>query len=117
MAKVYQPIVIEETDNIINGLIESDFFLDYGITDLTYSKQYFLDLFTKKYIDGDLDNVEEELFTEDEFTKILIELVTGSTLDDLKNKGLINSYEDDETEETFFLTDMGKKVIQDRKSN
>lgn len=117
MAKVYQPIVIEETDNIINGLIESDFFLDYGITDLTYSKQYFLDLFTKKYIDGDLDNVEEELFTEDEFTKILIELVTGSTLDDLKNKGLINSYEDDETEETFFLTDMGKKVIEDRKSN
>ena len=116
MAKVYQPIVIEETDNIINGLIESDFFLDYGITDLTYSKQYFLDLFTKKYIDGDLDNVEEELFTEDEFTKILIELVTGSTLDDLKNKGLINSYEDDETEETFFLTDMGKKVIEDRKS-
>lgn len=61
-----------------------------------------MDLFTKKYIDGDLDNVEEELFTEDEFTKILIELVTGSTLDDLKNKGLINSYEDDETEETFF---------------
>lgn len=117
MAKVYQPIVIEETDNIINGLIESDFFLDYGITDLTYSKQYFLDLFTKKYIDGDLDNVEEELFTEDEFTKILIELVTGSTLDDLKNKGLINSYEDDETEETFFLTDMGKKVIENRKSN
>jgi hypothetical protein len=117
MAKVYQPIVIEETDNIINGLIESDFFIDYEITDLTYSRQYFLDLFTKKYIDGELDNVDGELFTEDEFTKILIELVTGSTLDDLKNKGFINSYEDDETEETFFLTDMGKKVIEDRKSN
>jgi hypothetical protein len=116
MAKVYQPIVIEQTDNIINGLIESDFFLDYEITDLTYSKQYFLNLFTEKYIKGELDNEEGELFTEDEFTKILIDLVTGSTLDDLKNKGFINSYEDDETEETFFLTDKGKKVIEDRKS-
>ena len=31
MSKIYQPIVIERTKEIIETLVETDFFLDYGI--------------------------------------------------------------------------------------
>jgi len=68
---------------------------------------------TQKYIDGLLENEEVELFGEDEFTKLLQEIVAGTLLYDLKEKGLINSYEDDNTEETFFLTEQGKKLLKD----
>mgnify|MGYP000287795469 CR=1 FL=1 len=112
MSKVYQPIVVEETEHIIQGLIESEFFNDYEIDDYTFARQYILDLLTQKFIDGLLEDEEVELFTEDEFTKILQEIVAGTLLYDLKQKGLINSYEDDSTEETFFLTEEGKKLLK-----
>jgi DNA-binding PadR family transcriptional regulator len=113
MSKAYQPIVVEETEHIIQGLIESEFFSDYEITDYTFARQYILDLLTQKFIDGLLEDEEIELFTEDEFTKILQEIVAGTLLYDLKEKGLINSYEDDSTEETFFLTEEGRKLLKD----
>ena len=112
MSKAYQPIVVEETEQIIQGLIESEFFSDYEIDDYTFARQYILDLLTQKFIDGLLEDEEVELFTEDEFTKILQEIVAGTLLYDLKQKGLINSYEDDSTEETFFLTEEGRKLLK-----
>lgn len=112
MSKVYQPIVIEEAENILQGLIESEFFIDYDITDYTYSKQYLLDILTEKYINGLLDNDDSELFTEEEFEQILKELVAGTVLYELKEKGYVNSYEDENTEEMFFLTEEGKKYLQ-----
>jgi hypothetical protein len=113
MAKAYQPIVIEETDNLIQGLIESEFFLDYDIIDYSFARQFILDELTQKYIDGLFDESEDaELFTEDEFTKLLHKIVAGSLLSELKERGLVSSYEDDDTEETFFLTEEGKQLIR-----
>lgn len=111
MSKVYQPIVVEETEHIIQGLVESDFFSDYEIEDYTFARQYILDLLTQKFIDGLLENDEVELFSEDEFTKMLREIVAGTLLYELKERGLINSYEDNNTEEVFFLTEEGKKHL------
>lgn len=113
MAKVYQPIVIEESENLIQGLIESEFFKDYLIEDLTYAREYVLDKMTEKYISGQLMDEESELFTEEEFTQMLKEIVAGTVLHELKEKGYIDSYEDDETEEMFFLTDEGKEFLKD----
>lgn len=112
MSKAYQPIVVEETENMIQGLIESGFFNDYEIYDYTFARNHILDLLTEKYINGLLEDEEGELFTEDEFTKILQQIVAGTLLYELKEKGLINSYEDDNTEETFFLTEEGKKLLK-----
>ena len=42
----------------------------------------------------------------------LKEIIAGTLLNELKNKGLVNSYEDDDTEETFFLTDEGKEHLK-----
>jgi hypothetical protein len=114
MSKVYQPIVIEETENLIEGLRESKFFEDYEIEDLTFVREHLLEIMTQKFIDGSLDEEFEELFSEDEFTKILQELVAGSLLYEMKEKGFVNSYEDENTEETFFLTEKGKDYLKDK---
>jgi hypothetical protein len=112
MSKVYQPIVIEETENLIKGLIESQFFSDYDIDDYSYAKEYISDILTQKFIDGSLEDDNDELFTEDEFTVMLQEIIAGSILNQLKQSGLVNSYEDETVEETFFLTEKGKGLLK-----
>ena len=114
MSKVYQPIVIEETDNLIEGLKESMFFEDYEIEDLTFVRQHLLEIMTQKFIEGRLNEEFEEIFSESEFEKILQELVAGSLLYEMKQKGYINSYEDDNVEEIFFLTEKGKDYLKDK---
>lgn len=109
----YQPKVIECTENLIKGLEDAEFFKDYEIEDLTYTRQYLNEFFTQKFIDGQLDNEEEfiPMFDEPEFEKILREIAAGTVLYDLKKMGYIDSYEDDVTEERFFLTRKGKKYL------
>ena len=73
------------------------------------------DKLTEKFIIGELaeDGIDNMfLFTEDEFEQMLKEMITGSILYELKDKGLVDSYEDDSTEEVFFLTKKGKKTLK-----
>lgn len=115
MGKVYQQIVITETKNLMDALVDSNFFKDHEITDFTFAENYFLEKMNEKYVIGITKGNEEEIdffFTEEEFTKMLQEVVAGTILYDLKEKGLINSYEDEETEEIFFLTEKGKDLIK-----
>lgn len=117
MSKIYQPIVIEEVEYLIEGLKDADFFKDYEIEDLTYVRQHLSDLLTEKFINGTLDDETQELFSEEEFDQLLKELVAGSILYELKQKGLVDSYEDDTTEEMFFLTEEGKKALKEKDEN
>lgn len=120
MSKVYQPIVIEEADNIIEGLVLSNFFKDYGIEDLTFAKEHLLDVLTEKYIENLLGNEDDELFTEEEFTNLLHTIIAGSLLSELKQEGLMSSYTDENGEEMFFLTEEGKielKIIEEELKN
>jgi DNA-binding MarR family transcriptional regulator len=111
MAK-YQPIVIEKTTEILCILEESNFFKDYEIDNFDFTIRYLNDKLTEKFILGSLDEESEDLFEEEEFNTILKEIVAGSILTELKKKGLVNSYEDDNTEERFFLTKKGKKMLK-----
>jgi len=116
MDKIYQPIVIEKCDIILESLTE--FFEDYEIDSLDFATKYLCDKLTEKFILGELDNEDEDtlfLFTEEEFEIILKELIAGSVLYDLKQKGYVESYEDDTTEEMFFLTKKGKKFLKEEK--
>jgi len=117
MNKVYQPIVIEETEYFIEGLAESGFFDDYEIKDYTFVRTHLLDIFTEKFINGSLTDEDTELFTENEFDTLLKELVAGSILFELKERGIVDSYEDENTEEMFFLTDEGKKFMKNTNPN
>jgi hypothetical protein len=75
-------------------------------------RTHLLNIFTEKFINGLLNDDDLELFGEDEFDTLLKELVAGSILFELKGKGYIDSYEDEDTEEMFFLTDEGKKHVK-----
>jgi hypothetical protein len=112
MSVIYQPIVIEHTNKIIEALIESKFFEDYEIERTDFAKKYISDILTEKFIKGELEENDDFFFTDEEFEKYLKEIVAGSILTELKEKGIINSYEDDETEEMFFLTEEGKKLLK-----
>jgi len=112
MSKIYQPIVIERTKEIIETLIETNFFLDYDIGVTDFAKNHISDMLTEKFINGDTDLTEDEIFNEDEFENLLREIVDGTILNELKTKGIVNSYEDDNTEEMFFLTEKGKKMLK-----
>jgi hypothetical protein len=120
MPKVYQPIVIEKTDELIEGLSESNFFIEYGITNFDFVREYILDDLTEKFINGRLDDDFEEMYTEDEFEQLLKHIIAGNVLNELKDKGMLDSYSDDNTEEMFFLTKEGKaylKKLEDDENN
>jgi hypothetical protein len=115
MSKIYQPIVIEMTNEIITDLTESEFFADYDIQSTVFAEKYLLDKLTEKFILGELENDDDEflgVFNDEEFDVVLREIVAGSVLYELKEKGLVDSYEDETTEEMFFLTKKGKRIMK-----
>ena len=113
MSKIYPKSVIDQTELLIEGLQETNFFEEYDIEDLTFVRQYLNDLLLQKFINGEL-NEDGPNFFDDEFEQIIKELVAGSILHQLKMKGFVDSYEDETTEEMFFLTEMGKKYLKDQ---
>lgn len=116
MSKVYQPVIIEKVEEIIKILDESEFFKDYDITNMDFIREYLSDNLTQKFIIGNFDIENDELFSEDEFEKILKEMVVGTLLEELKQKGVINSYGDETMdEEVYFLTEEGKKHLENLK--
>jgi hypothetical protein len=113
MSKIYQPIVLEHANELVESLLDSGFFGDYEITDTTFAKEYFCDKLTEKFIVNGLD-LEIGLFTDEEFLTMLKEIAAGSELKKLKDYGYITSYEDENTEEVFYLTEEGKKYLKDK---
>ena len=110
MGTTYQPIVLSHAENIIEAFNESGFFEDYEIEDKNYARQYLCDKLTEKFILGELnEDLDEPVFSEDEMEKYLREIIAGTYLTELQEKGLIDSIEDENEEERFFLTDLGKK--------
>lgn len=114
MNKIYQPIVLEQVENLIEGLKLSKFFEEYEINDLKFTRNHLSVILTEKFIEGKIDD-PENMFTEDEFDKLLRDLVVGSLLYELKDKGYVNSYDDEGSEEIFFLTEDGKKHLKKEK--
>lgn len=109
MSKItYQPIVIEKTNVIIDELIYSNFFEDNKIMDISFAIKTISDKLTEKFINGELEN--EDLFVSGEFVGMLHMIIAENVLRELQKKGLITSYEDENTEEVFFLTELGKQV-------
>jgi hypothetical protein len=115
MPIIYQPIVIEKTNEIINILEESDFFKENELESTEFAKKYFLNKLTEKFIIGDIDLENDPIFTDEEFEVCLREVFAGTILNELKDKGYVESYEDEVTEERFFLTEEGKEYLKQSK--
>ena len=108
-------IVREHLDVIITSLHDSFFFDDYHISDV-YAKKVLTGLLLEVYINN--PKMDDEFFWgEDEFESILQKVITGSIMYQLKEDGVLNSYEDENTEETFFLTEKGKQEYEKLKNN
>lgn len=112
---MYQPIVIHKGDEFIKILEEINFFSEQEIENTDFARKYFYDKLTEKFIDGTIE--DGIIFYEDEMENILNEIIVGSTLYELKRKGYINSYSDDNIEETFFLTEDGKEYLRNIKDD
>ena len=102
----YPKPVAELTEKLLDGLEEEKFFeseqADYNIT-----FRRFADLALKKWING--DDIED--FTEDEFSQILRFSMVETDLLRLSERGLLDSIENEEGEEMYFLTEKGKKDL------
>ena len=109
MNKTYQPQVIKLGNNMIESLLESGFFAEQEITDHTPAIPVVCDFLTEKFIEGKLNDGAVE-FTEKEFTTLLGLMNAACVLNSLKKKGFANSYEDENTEEVFFLTKEGEEI-------
>ena len=113
MSKFYQPIVIDKAKEILFVLRESDFFAEYEIQDETFAMDYLCDKLTIKFINGELDEDSyENLFNEDDMEQFLKEIIAGSLLYELQANGIVDSIEDENNEERFFLTDKGKEIAK-----
>lgn len=107
----YLPKIEKITEEIIQSLIEDEFFKDFEINDYSYARKRIAEELTTKFLINGLDE-ENEIFTEDEFDKILKEIAAEDVLRTLQKSGLINSYEDENTEEIFFLTEKGREEMK-----
>jgi len=112
----YQPKIIQITEDIINGMEYDGFLKRFNITNIDFIKKYLLDLLTEKFINDDLEDEDGGIFTEEEFDKMLIDIVKKHAIQTLVNDGVINTYEDETTDEVVFLTKKGKKLMEELKN-
>jgi len=110
MKKNYPDVVLEKTDILLNELITIDFFKENDINDLTFAKQHIINFFNDKYVDSIINSSDIDEIKTDEFNDLLTEIIIGTSLFELKNKGLVDSYLDENNDEIFFLTELGKKI-------
>jgi predicted transcriptional regulator len=115
MKKIYQPNIIEIANMYIESLESDGFFNEYEIKSTEFARDMFCDHLTDKFILGEFENDNDDFFTDEEFEKILKMIVAGSILYEMKENGWVESYEDEDTEEVFFLTEKGKKELNEKK--
>lgn len=106
MNKIYPEEVRAQTDIIVQTLQQCGFFDNEELTDSTFAKKYINDILTEKFIAGGPLNLGSEKEVEDHLNKI----IGGSICYQLKEMGFLDSYEDENVSEVFFLTEKGKEL-------
>ncbi len=98
--------ILEQIEDLTN------FFTEREIKSKDFAISYICDLLTDKFLNGIISSDEENvkgIFNEVEFTDILHKITIQNALDGLKEKGIINSFEQN-GEEHYFLTEHGKMI-------
>lgn len=110
----YQPIVVKKSTQMLEVLEDLDFFTEHEINNKQYVFEYFCDVFTEKFIKGEITD-DDIIINEYEFHKYLTEIILISALQSLKENNLVDSIEDENNEEVFFLTELGKNAVKKNK--
>lgn len=111
MIKNYQPIVVDNATRMFEVLEEENFFTDFQIENREFVFEYFCDFFTEKFIKGDYEDMNINI-TNEEMEKCLIEITIKDSLYTLTEEGIVGIIEDENNEEQFFLTDLGKNIVK-----
>ena len=108
MDKIYPEKVVKSGNKIFDECVELDVFEDFTITELECAKRLLFDELTTKFINDEYDE-DIPIFSEEDFNDLINKMVVGSILDMMEDEGVVKSYEDDETEKVYFLTEKGKE--------
>lgn len=107
MNKTYQPFIIEKADAILEILKD-----DVSPTDR--ARERLCMLLTEKFIAGNLSSEDEisSIFdSEEEILRYIALCQTDEDLLSLMEKGLVGVFEDENGEESFFVTEEGKRYM------
>lgn len=113
MKKKYQSSIVKAAKMHIEILESSNFFKDFDIQNMDIVEDELCISLTKKFIDG--EPIDKFCFSDEEYSIILNEIIKKDAFTRLKKKGFIESYSDDKTNETFFLTEKGKNYFKKNK--
>lgn len=111
MEKIYPEKVIIAGDKIFNALCEDEIFADYTLKEREAAKAILFDDLTEKFI-NDKFNGDVPIYDEEEFETLLNKIIINSLLEMMEADGLLNSYEDEETEKVYFLTEKGTQEAE-----
>jgi len=120
MSKIYSPQVIKYTEAVIEDLSKKDELLGGNFFEIETSrnpelgKQVLYELIADTATENFLQREDQNItLSEDQMVDVFSNTVLHVSLDHLKKEGLVNSFEDENGEECFFLTETGKQVTEE----
>jgi hypothetical protein len=105
MEKIYPTEVKVIAENLVKLLKEDGFFNNDEFQETGFAEKYFREILLEKFLNG----TSLDLGDDEEMSIHLDRVIAGSIFYELKNDGLMDSYEDENTKEVFFLTEKGKE--------
>ena len=116
MKKTFQPFIVAKAEEMIIFMkTDYDVFENLGIKSTEYTKERLCDILTEKFINGEYDENDDigDLFPDDKLLmSFLAEMATKSDLDNLIEKGLVGSLDDDSGRDFYFVTEKGKECVK-----
>lgn len=113
MNKVYPEKVVIAGNRIFDYLTKEDeIFMEFSEKEIEVAKEIFFDHLTEKFLNDEFDD-DKPIYSEDELDEILNQILVNNVLTGMEEDGLLNSYEDENTEKIFFLTDKGKEIAKE----
>jgi len=112
MNKTYQPFVVKKSKEIITVIKDE---IPYS----EHATEHLCDILTQKFIDGRLNENDDlqDIFEPDELMVFIAQEKTYSDLKSLIEMGLVGVYDDEKSEDLFFLTEKGKVYMEQLKKS
>jgi hypothetical protein len=108
MKKTYQPFIIEKANQILEILQDDVQYSEFAINRLC-------DILTDKFIQGELssdDPIDMIFDDEEEMLSFINEAILHMDLSNLIDLELIGCFVDDNNEESYYITENGKKYVE-----
>jgi hypothetical protein len=110
--KIYPEKVLNAGKRIHQYFIDDgEMYQNYNDAELLMANEVILEDLLTKYLN---DKFGDDLpsFTHDDLTTLMQKILSSISLSRLHNEGIVDYYIDDDGEEIYFLTELGKKIGQ-----